>query len=214
MSDSFTIHSLPRRLKRGRWEDLLEGWVALIRRYTILDQPWGKDVPYWYGERALTGLLGAAAWNLPGGWSLEEFTGLRGGRRRRRSGRGDLWFGNSRADYTVEAKVVWPPSTWDYAAQYTKAHLSQAAKQLRSLSSNYRVGTRIALCYVVPELRARSTYGRPKNVSAIFTRLPLEFEGSRYIVASYRRADPVPKHDGRLYPGVILVGHVVEWGQA
>jgi len=53
-----------------------------------------NDIAYWYGERAISGLLASAAWMVRDGWSLEEFTGQRKkGRRKNASGKGDLWLG-------------------------------------------------------------------------------------------------------------------------
>jgi hypothetical protein len=87
----------------GWWRELLRGWGGLMDRYCED----GEDAPYWYGERALTGLLAAAAWQRKAGWSLEEFTG----RRRSGAGRGDAWIGVGADTYTIEAKAIYTYET-------------------------------------------------------------------------------------------------------
>jgi hypothetical protein len=71
---------VPRRWREAGWAKLLVTWAGLIERYdgaSDTDQRL-KDVAYWYGERALTGLLAAAAWRTNKyWWSIEEFTGKR-----------------------------------------------------------------------------------------------------------------------------------------
>ncbi len=55
------------------WKGLLREWMRLFREHEGNDE----DVAYWYGERALTGLLSAAAWKVQYWWALEEFVGKR-----------------------------------------------------------------------------------------------------------------------------------------
>src|SRR2546426_9391436 len=73
----FEIHALPDDLRRAGWESLLRRWSNLITYTTAGEEDDEDDVPYWYGERPLTGLLAAAAWRHRQGWSLEEFAGRR-----------------------------------------------------------------------------------------------------------------------------------------
>jgi hypothetical protein len=56
------------RREHAEWHQLFK---ALVDRIELYDDP-PRDIGYWYGERALTGFLAAAAWALPGGWSLES----------------------------------------------------------------------------------------------------------------------------------------------
>jgi hypothetical protein len=99
-SDPFIGSKLP----RATWLKLFKAWADLMDRYCDAEGPDG-DVPYWYGERAVTGLLAAAAWHVLGGWSLEEFLGRRD---ENAVGRGDAWLGIDDSEYTIEAKATWP----------------------------------------------------------------------------------------------------------
>jgi hypothetical protein len=211
MKPGLVVHRMPPRLRRSGLSEVISGWGRLLNRFSALEKTYEKDVPYWYGERALTGLLAAAAWKLPQGWSLEEFTGLRNGDEGKRSARGDLWFGTSAADFTVEAKVVWASSTWQVARTRTNEQLADASQQLRDLERSYRVGTRIALCYVVPCPRANRPEAQSANLASLLSNLPLSYTGPEWITARYARPGGPAVHDGYVYPGVVLVGKVVAW---
>ncbi len=64
------------QLRAMGWETLLQMWALLLDYYDTPDQsPDDRDIAYWYGEQTLNGVLAAAAWKVPGGWSLQEFTG-------------------------------------------------------------------------------------------------------------------------------------------
>ncbi len=167
-----------------------------------------RDVAYWYGERAMTGLLAAAAWHC-GGWSLEEFTGRRGVKRRR-SGRGDLWLSTGKGNYTVEAKVVWPGSSrTEFAVSTANRALREASRQLRTLSEDFVWGRRVAVCYIVPDLAKQSLHSEPQKIESLFDGVVANFRKAA-VVATYRPRSEVPSvHRGRCYPGVILVGQRV-----
>ena len=207
----FEIHALPDVLRRAGWQSLLRRWSSLITYYISDD---GDDVPYWYGERPLTGLLAAAAWRQRDGWALEEFTGRRGKRLATTSGRGDLWLGLGPRTYTIEAKLKWPSSGADQALKYARAGLTAAVEQLRKLSASYRAGTLIAICYLVPCPMAGRTHATTSRQAEILAAVKRHFVGSRSIVASYYPHWDAPEDDNRrIYPGVILIGRVVSWGR-
>ena len=59
----------PRKPPKDTLRRVLKNFCQCLENY---DYP-KNDIAYWYGERALTGLLASAAWKVRGGWSLEEF---------------------------------------------------------------------------------------------------------------------------------------------
>lgn len=127
-----------------------------------------KDIAYWYGERALTGLLASASWMTRTGWSLEEFTGLRRkSRRKNGSGKGDLWLGVGGKEYTIEAKVTWPTQVSNVSLWKTTVNkkLSRASGQLDALAHIYRCGKPLAVCYVVPAIPLGKKVLTNKSVS-------------------------------------------------
>jgi hypothetical protein len=93
------------------------------------------------------------------------------------------------------------------------AGVKAAGEQLWKLSAAYRYGSLIAICYLVPYPLAGGTYATTKRQCEILLAVRRQFAGSRSIVASYYpHWDPPEDEDGRIYPGVVLVGKVVSWG--
>jgi hypothetical protein len=88
------------------WSKFLNEWIGLLDAYTKLCGS-DVDVAYWYTERSLSGLLASAAWRVPCGWSLVEFSADRGKKANESRGSGDLWLGIGEEEFTVEAKLLW-----------------------------------------------------------------------------------------------------------
>ena len=207
-SVQFEIHGSP-RLQRMGWEALLRAWREVLDETTAWltrNNDRKKDVPYWYGERALTGLLSVASWRV-GNRSLEEFTGERQarGRKDRRFGRGDLWLDLGSDRFTIEAKVVWPMGTKG-AITAVRDALEAAHNQLGHLKSDFRLGLPMAVCYAVPWLSKDGRSNIPEKVTEIFTRLRDEFKDGRTIVATYQEREPIPGIQEHHFPGLIFIG--------
>ena len=198
MKTTFSIESKPGGF--AGWEALLKEWAALMDRYVSID-PNDKDVPYWYGEAANSGLVAAAAWRLPDGWSIEEFTGKRDSGRTTGVGRGDLWLGYGQYRWTVEAKIAWPSGQVN-AINGPRRKLSAAEEQLKSLSPEYRCGLAVAVCYVVPELKEET-----ETPDTVFSDIAAQF-GKDHLVATFRCP---AVHKRKLYPGVAFIGKRVPW---
>lgn len=177
-----------------------------------------KDIAYWYGERALTGLLASAAWMVRSGWSLEEFTGKRRkGRRANGSGKGDLWLGVGNTEYTIEAKVTWPTQVNDVTKwkKTVNGKLSKASNQLSALESTYRCGKPVAVCYVVPAIPSGNKELTNKTFSAAmreFAKAMTEANTHTEVIACWLNnvmnapKDPTSKLGKRYaYPGIAVV---------
>jgi len=194
--------------KRKQHQDLQKLFAALAIRLEDYDSP-PTDTGYWYGERALTGFLAAAAWSLQRGWSLEEFTGLRMSGKKKGSGRGDIWVGIGKKSYTIEAKAVWPGSNVDNAIKGAEAKLSEAAIQLRQLHKTYRVGRPVAICYIIPDLNSKGRFAHSATIRDFFMNMPNQLGDSRTAVASLWYEKNAPRYNGRIYPGVVLVARLL-----
>jgi len=194
-------------------------WLSLLRllgRLMDTFQASASGEPaYWYGERALTGLLAAAAWKMKRGGSLEEFLSLRRHGRKNSSGRGDAWVFVGNHWYTVEAKVKWPRSTSSKAIlKAVSDGIGEAKAQLSSLDSAYKRGTtKAAVCYIVPELEV-GVGDRPPSANQAresFLKVRDELDASNVVLASYWHQGKLPRHRDRkegktfMYPGVIVV---------
>lgn len=192
---------------QAAWLPLLRSWADLMDRYSDAEGPDG-DVPYWYGERALTGLLTAAAWRVPNGWSLEEFLGRRD---EDAAGRGDAWLGIGTAEFTIEAKAVWPQADSEAALAQIQQQMDIAADQLRSLEKAFRVGQPLAVCYVIPDLSQERWLDAPEQLETLFQFLNQAHRGSSSVIAEYKPNRATPPRDGtRCYPGLVFVGRLID----
>jgi hypothetical protein len=173
------------------------------------------DVPYWYGERTLTGFLNAAAWKTRG-LALEESAAARGPVRKPRAGRIDSYIvlGQTKIWYQLEAKVAWPSKPGAkglrMAATYVTRALDDAEEQLESPAKDYYGHWGLALCFIVPELSWSKNYDDPPDsnfLDELMRRL-----GHRALLASYRpptgQKPWMTKPKRRNYRGVLLVGRV------
>lgn len=200
---------IPPKSKHGReWNTLLHEWFKLIDRYSDNKE---LDVPYWYGERALTGLLASAAWRKKKGWALEEFSAERGGRSRKRNRRGDLWLGVGDAQFTIEAKIYWPQKDTRSAVKGVKRKLNEAKKQLYCLSTKYQVGLPFSVCYVVPWPRVSDNKSNLTDRNALLEHVAQSFGSENCVVGKYVCQGHPRKHGGRAYPGVLLIARQERW---
>ena len=214
LPERFRVHRLPEKLAANGWRTLLQFWGNLINNYSFYDRDTiESDVPYWYGERPLTGLLAAAAWMMPDGWSLEEFSTVRGEGKKSGRGRGDLWIGWGKTTYTIEAKISWCADGPGEAHRDILKKIRRAAGQLVTLKAEYAPGTKIALCYAVPYFIPSTSTDCDKDANRFFKALTASFKGPDCILASYLHPKPPTDPEDRqkhIYPGVLLVGKVQE----
>ena len=190
----------PKRPIHKEWVDLLK----TLEKYLDWYGDDGDDVAYWYGERALSGFLSSAAWDV--GWSLEEFTGLRTDGKKQNAGKGDLWLGMGKKAFTVEAKVEWSQGPILTTIRNVRKKLKAAKKQLDELDSVYRVGLPTAVCYVVPDINMNGRHAGQEHLNTFFSEIPTSLASSRRIVGSFRyRGKQVPHHNGRVYPGLLVI---------
>ena len=196
-------------------------WLAFLRRFgRLLNRFWDQcgEPAYWYGERSLTGLLCAAAWNRGKCGALEEFLGLRKHGKRGKSGRGDGWiYDNKNRWFTIEAKVRWPrrlsPDA-DALVNMAEKAIEESRKQLQSLDPLYKRKTsKTAICYLIPELRLNSKAKRPSayQTRRLTEKLCHQFDSNNTVVGAFWCKGEPPRSryekEGKtyIYPGVIIV---------
>lgn len=193
----------------GWWRALLHEWGRLMEGYCRFHR---ADAPYWYGEIPLTGLLVAAAWRLPDGWALGEFSAPRKQGDKRIWGAADAWLGQGEASWcAVEAKLpqIFTIDLED-ATRTTRYNLDLAKEALASLEPEYRGEHPIAICYVVPNLLQDGRDTTPERIQALFEGLAAHFRNERSMIAIYRPpGDGYRIDEGRVWPGVVLVGEAV-----
>ncbi len=193
------------------WRELLSEWIELLHNFSTLNDKEERDVPYWYGERPLTGLLAAAAWRLENGWSLEEFSTLRGQEEDATKGRADLWMGIGNESYTVEAKLTWPQGGVEAAIHRIRNRLREARTQLRNIEAGYHEGVPLSVCYVVPwPIAIDPIVDVPKAIE-LMREAAHTFQTEGCAVALFVPHGETPIEDERIYPGVILVARQETW---
>jgi len=197
----FTSEIFQKASRHKEWRLVLDQFTKHLRWY---NSP--EDIAYWYGERALSGLLAASAWGVKeGGWSLEEFSGLRSAGKGQSAGRGDLWLGAGGRTFTIEAKFLWSGGPVSDAIENTRKKLLEARKQLISLDRDYQIDIPTAVCYVVPNLKIGGDYSDKSSVDQLFFKLQTTLLIERRMIATFRYKSDPPRHEGVIYPGIIMV---------
>ncbi len=205
MKSHFTV---PDGFKHARlWDGLLRKWLDLLRRYEASKK---KDLGYWHGERPLTGFLGAAAWLLEDGWSIEEFSAKRLEGSQKTAGRGDLRIGRGEVEATIEAKIYWANQQMPEVRSKLLERLGDAKRQLRALTPGYRFGDPVSVCYVVPWYTG--TAGKQKG-RTVLTELETWANSQEMATARHFTPKERTKSEGSEYPGVLLVARQEKWSQ-
>lgn len=190
-----------------------------------------EDVVYWYGERALTGLLAAAAWQTNRYWSaVPEFLGKRNvdprleqkrkrKRSGRRAGRGDLWLSlrvdhlrGTQSCFTVEGKQLdrgYDPTKIPAAIN---RKLGVARRQLRHLDPVFRSGYPVAACFYIPAIHDRlvDKWYAGRVFETVRDRLVREDPKNMMVAAVWRPRSLAPVDESWTFPGVLFAARVYD----
>ena len=166
-----------------------------------------KDVPWWYTERAQTGIL-ATAIHSAGGFPLEEY---RIEKRRTRSakaqyiGRNDLYFHFKSKEFYVEAKHIW------CSLKLTSASEKRIARNLEK--SRLAVGrisekqmTRLGILFISPYV-TKSTRRSLKNLVQDWDKLVrrLKCPASFYFFYPKMEKSKIKGMEKTYYPGLTVL---------
>ena len=165
------------------------------------------DASFWWGERALNGLF-TAAFHREQDWSVPE--PMARGHLATRVVRPDMWFGFGGVRdgwFTLEAKISWPRRVRPGAVMQ---RLGVAEQQLRNLGDDFRTGSPLAACWVVPR-SARHQMRRPdgnefvvEHANALWQHLREAGHDQQSLVVAMAPEGPVHNNGREFYPGVIL----------
>lgn len=168
------------------------------------------DAPYWYGERALVGLLSIAGWKK--GWTtLEEFGHRKLIGKRHQNGRADLWFGKEKAKSSIyfEAKfALHKPSHKGISEHFIENGLVEAVKDARCSVGKEKGAKGYGLFFAPLKIDSKfksnaldiirnSTGAKPQISADIFG----------YHFSPEARS---LSHDGFLFPGFVFWGRKVK----
>jgi hypothetical protein len=211
------IYRLHQSLRDDGWDALLKVWGHYLDTWCRLAS---DDVPYWYGERALTGALAAAAWSMRGACSLVEIATGRGATPNSNTRRLDAWIVLRGVFYQIETKQAWVydqgKTATAKAIGETSRCLRLAARQIRTLPGEYQGDAALALCFALHG-PAWPTDASPRPGLSILQGVaercaePEEYAIS-VLYAPPRRQYPVYRERGdvrRCYPGCVLVGQQI-----
>lgn len=209
----------------GAWNALLQQFGAMMDDYCEVSRRAGEsnEVPYWYGERTITGLLTAASWKI-GGQGLDESAAARGpvrrtkkraptnptNRRKTRQGRIDSYVILRGVWYQLEAKLRWVSDRQklEGVVRGVRHQLELAGGQLDTPTPEYQGDHALALCYVVPELTWPSKEDWPP-ASTLLMEIAKSFHSVaiRAIYQPPKGTMPwLTRPNRRHYPGLLLVG--------
>ena len=190
------------------WEKVLESWLDLVKKYENRMGQKEQDFCYWYNERPLTGILGAAAWVLKDGWSLEEFVAKRKMEGEKRKGRPDLLIGLGREEAAVEAKIWWVAGQLTVAEEHVEEMLNEAREQLQGLQ-RWECQT-VSICFVVPWYKGINSKERGINALTEIRKWADESR-ARKVATALHRSQKNTHWKGREYPGVLLIARQEEF---
>ena len=192
------------------WKPVLARWAEIIEHhveYYIRDgRP--TDAPYWYNERASVSTLAGAAWLTPGSLVLEEYRVERiSASQKSRWGRADLWFMTAKKEFVVEAKPVFPATPQDVQRPVTQL-LDEACAQAEC-GNHEECATRVGLVFVAPSIPPQDTVDDflLKMASALDKCGP-DLLAWTFPAKARRLTSTYPGHEGRIFPGVFMVGRL------
>ncbi len=194
--------------KHAHWEILLDEWMTVMLRYFRIS---GKDLPYWYNERANVGMLAAAAWRC-GYVALEEYADSKrkADNEENYQGRVDLWIGRpeSKLGELIEAKVSWI----NLLNEDFKTHLRDALTPAIADARNTKTGKSLAtygICFIVPwmdiKLPQENVEQRIDDLIKAMDDLDIDIK-AWYFPSQFREIQNMYK---QIYPGVMIMGKQV-----
>ena len=187
--------------KLSHWSALLKHWHLLIKHYCVLMED-DMDAPYYYTERANTGVLAGAAWKA--GWiALQEFSARK---RAKKIGFPDLWIcsSNREMDEYIEVKQAW---------SLTRANdgLTLAVKDARKIRVN-KESMRIGLLFISPSIHEKyesEIDNKIKEAISLIKQIKCDaIAWSFPAISRMYRGSGRAKH--YIYPGILLLAKVAD----
>jgi len=185
--------NLKKGAKLRHWSSLLEEWLLLIDRYCRRMK--NKDLPFFYTEKANTGILAAAAWRA--GWiALQEFP------EKKLNGRGfaDLWLfpeNKDKGEY-IEAKIHW-------TSDNIENNLTDAINDVEKIAKD-KSYIRIGLLFICPSY-AKNIDIEQKIGEAIDKASKINSDVIAWSFPNQARKVWVDK---KIYPGIMLIAKSID----
>lgn len=189
-------------------KSIIKRWTNLIDAFTKELAPYG-DAPFWYNERTNLGILAGAVWQN-GGYVLEEISIQNDFRDKKTTGRADCCFRWMGQNYIIESKQYWPPfSIKNFKlTENLNRKFDDIDKQIHKYAAPDE--QLWGMIFVVPSLPKKQKnyvgeYIRNFTKSLInYKKLNRDISLAYVFPQSAREL--VYEEEGRIYPGVVLVG--------
>ncbi|OGL47290.1 MAG: hypothetical protein A2W05_07335 [Candidatus Schekmanbacteria bacterium RBG_16_38_10] len=183
---------------------LLKNWHNILTRY----EEETHDLPYYYIEPTNIGFLSLAAYKSKA-ISIEEFSASRGKGAERYLGRADLWIQSQNGTtYDIEGKKDWITLSSKNVVTKINNLLVNATKDIKKLTD--KSDCSIAVAFLIPHYPQRE---KPDWKSFKRQVLSIEFHkgdfAAIHICDEKTVKDKDNKIDGKLYPGIAVVGKYV-----
>ena len=181
---------------------VLRRWIATQKEYIKKSD----DYPWWYNERASTGILAAACWKS-NNIALEEFSTIKGVQKGKvKRGRCDIYFSSGGEDFVGEAKQAWI-SSGSKIRKSIKGKLDDGLKNAKqsTIELQKQEGRRLAICFAVPYF-PKADQNKLKNLIMKFIEALSRSNATSY--AYYfitKNFEDCEGDDGRLYPGNAII---------
>lgn len=184
--------------KLSHYRDLLEEWIACTNDYIgVWD---GKDLPYWYNERANVSVLAGAAWRS-GYTALEEFQAKKKASEvDEKTGRNDLYITNRQHAAYIEAKVVFP-DIQKYASA-TAERLNLAVNDAHIIIDSAEDTIKIGAVFVAPHNKVHPA--SHEKIDSFINSISL-IDCDAVAWCSHPLAQSQISHDERYYPVIAVV---------
>ncbi|HXI68757.1 MAG TPA: hypothetical protein VNN22_00200 [Verrucomicrobiae bacterium] len=180
---------------------VLKEWIRLNLLYCKTES-W-EDCAWWSNERASIGVLAAAVWTL-GGVALEEYTTPKVKKKKKRTGRCDLYINTGKDRFACEAKQIFPrlskgsaDNTSDVEEQF-----DLACNDAKDLSK--KLDRRLGICFVTPRFpQSQKPFDDCLEIY-LSNILKLKFDAIAWCFPD-KACRMEWKPNRRIYPGVILL---------
>ncbi len=188
---------------------------AILEKYLELNKSisvaWRlEEFPWWYNERASTGVLAAAAWKC-NAIAFEEYaTDKRHRKRGKRqaknyTGRNDLYLKIGKREYILEAKNVFPTAfpTPENSLPKIRSVLKQA---IHDVKNNRESGVRkLAAVFVAPRFYLKRMKNRKQAIGKWIDVVSKIRCSARAWIFPNEAIKHAESNGKRLYPGVVLI---------
>ncbi|KAA3618537.1 MAG: hypothetical protein D8M58_21375 [Calditrichaeota bacterium] len=171
-------------------------WISIINRFCSEIE---EEVPYYYNERSNVSIFAGALWRN-NYLAMEEF-GIEKGKRKKYTGRSDLWFQIGNTDYYCEAKFKFVSLASKDIKSQIKSVMESAKKDVNKIDFKDNEKS-ISMVFICPHLSInnKDINSEIDSFLKIIKKIPADVKS--WVFPQNRRDFIV---DNKYYPGIVLL---------